>query len=338
LLKYQDEAGRWQPVQSEADWRRRRQAILEAMQQVMGPLPSADRRAPLEVRVDEEIDFGAFVRRRITYQAEPGSRVPAFLLIPKRVFEDPLRKCPAVLCLHPTDDQNGHRVVVAMPDRSRVPYARELAELGFVTLAPAYPKLADYQPDWAGLGYASGTMKAVWDNLRGVDLLQSLPFVDGRSIGAIGHSLGGHNSVFTAAFDERIQGVVSNCGLDSFADYMQGDIRGWTSDRYMPRLLDYRDRLDQLPFDFPEVIAALAPRHCLIIAPRGDTNFGWQSAGRVADAARPVYRWMGVEPRLQVLHPDCDHEFPRAQRQQAYQWLAQVLREAAQPRPATDPD
>src|SRR6185369_5018671 len=103
-------------------------------------------------------------------------------------------------------------------------------------------------PDLKKLGYASGTMKAVWDNIRGLDLLESLPSVRRESIGAIGHSLGGHNAIYTAVFDQRIKVIVSSSGFDSFRDYMDGKIAGWTSDRYMPRLKNYS--LDAIPFDF----------------------------------------------------------------------------------------
>ena len=144
-----------------------------------------------------------------------------------------------MLCPHPTDDRIGHKVVVGWGGRANRAYASELAQAGFVTLAPAYPLLADYRPDWRALGYQSGTMKAIWDNMRGLDLLAEQPFVAGSSFASIGHSLGGHNSIYTAAFDPRIAVVVSSCGLDSYQDYMDGDITGWTSDRYMPRLKDY---------------------------------------------------------------------------------------------------
>src|SRR5439155_14627525 len=127
----------------------------------------------------------------------------------------------------------------------------------------------------------------------GLDLLESLPFVKRGRFGAIGHSLGGHNAIFTAVLDERIKVIVSSCGFDSFLDYMNGDIKGWTSDRYMPKLLDYRDRLTDVPFDFHELIGALAPRHVFISAPLGDTNFRWRSVDAVAKAASQVYALYG---------------------------------------------
>jgi cephalosporin-C deacetylase-like acetyl esterase len=48
-------------------------------------------------------------------------------------------------------------------------------------------------------------MKGIVNHRRAVDVLQSLPYVDRQRIGAIGHSLGGHNTLFVAAFDERIR-------------------------------------------------------------------------------------------------------------------------------------
>jgi hypothetical protein len=325
LLLYHDSQGRIRPVASIPDWQRRRMEILAGLQRIMGPLPGPERICPLEVKIEEEVDCGRYVRRLITYASEPRGRVPAYLLIPKPALEGNLT-VPAVLCLHPTDNQVGHKVVVGLGGAHYRDYARELAERGYVTLAPAYPLLANYQPDLEALGYQSGSMKAIWDNRRGLDLLQSLPFVNTNGFGVIGHSLGGHNSVFTAVFDERIKVVVSSCGLDSFLDYMDGHIQGWTSPRYMPRLLDYQNRLEEVPFDFHEVIAALAPRPCYIIAPLRDSNFKWSSVDRIVRAARQVYRLYGAEERLQVDHPDCPHDFPPAMRERAYELLDRVLK------------
>jgi len=153
-----------------------------------------------------------------------------------------------------------------------------------------------------------------------------LPFVDTNRFAAIGHSLGGHNAVYTAVFDERLKVIVSSCGLDSYVDYMDGNIKGWTSDRYMPRLLDYKDRLREIPFDFDEVLAALAPRTCFINAPKGDTNFKWQSVDRIAKSARDAYKLYGAESRLHVEHPDCGHEFPQAMRNMAYETIEAALK------------
>jgi dienelactone hydrolase len=301
------------------------------MEAVMGPLPGKEKRCPLDLRIEQETDCGSYLRRSITYAAEPGSRVPAYLLIPKEVLRAK-KKLPAVLALHPTDMEYGHRVVAEQLRANYRAYGRDLVERGYVVLAPAYPLMATYQPDLKALGYQSGTMKAIWDNMRGLDTLESLPFVRKGKFAAIGHSLGGHNAIYTAVFDPRIQVVISSSGFDSYLDYYGGDPanwrlgRGWCQTRYMPRLADYRGRLGDIPFDFPELIAALAPRPVFVNAPLRDANFRWQSVDEVLHAASAVYRLYGVPQNLEVQHPDCEHDFPPAVREAAYRFLDHHLR------------
>lgn len=332
LLRFHAADGSVQPVRDIGEWSERRAAIVRGMQHVMGDLPAADRNNTLNVRVLEEVDVGSYVRRLITYQADTGVPTPAYLCLPKGVVVG-AAKAPAVLCLHPTDHQFGHQVVVGLGGKSPQPYAIELAERGFVTLAPAYPLMADYWPNLEQHKYQSGTMKAIWDNIRALDVLSSLPQVDSaRGFGAIGHSLGGHNAIFTAVMDDRISIVVSSCGFDSFCDYYDGAEanwyfgKGWCQLRYMPRLSDYRGKLSDIPFDFPELIAALAPRSVFISAPLRDDNFRWRSVEACVAAARPVYALHGTQNRLTVVYPDCEHGFPADVRDQAYTAIEDVLR------------
>ena len=66
-----------------------------------------------------------------------------------------------------------------------------------------------------------------------VDILASLPEVDPNRMGAIGVSLGGHNSLFVGVFDTRLKVIVTSSGFDSFLDYMNGDPTGWCQTRYI---------------------------------------------------------------------------------------------------------
>jgi len=331
LLLYREGDAKPQAAKNAEDWAKRRAEIVRGAEAVMGKFPGTEKRCPLDVKVEEEVDCGKYVRRLVTYSSEPGSRVPAYLCIPKDLLKGK-SKSPAVLCLHGTDNTVGHGTVVGLGTRPNRSYASELAERGYVTLAPNYPLLAKYQPDVKKLGWESGTMKAVWDNVRGLDLLEALPFVDSsRGFATIGHSLGGHNSVYTAVFDDRLKVVVSSCGLDSFLDYYNGDEKnwlpekGWCQTRYMLKLAAYKGRLAEIPFDFHELIAALAPREVLIIAPTKDSNFKADSVDRIAKAARPVFKLLGHEDRLRVEHPDCEHDFPPEMREAAYKLIDRTL-------------
>jgi len=321
LLAYLGARGEITPVISIADWQKRRASILAAMQKVMGPLPGKEKRCPLDPRIEEEVDCGSYILRSISYASEPGARVPAYLLIPRTALKSQTR-APAILALHQTH-QLGQKVVVGLGGSTNDEYGLELVKRGYVVLAPPYPLLANYNPDLKSLGYQSGTMKAIWDNIRGLDFLASLPFVRTNGFGVIGHSLGGHNSVYTAVFDERIKLIVSSCGLDSFRDYMDGQIKGWTSERYMPKLLEYS--LAEIPFDFHEMIGALAPRPCFLSAPYGDTNFKWRSVDEIAKAASQVYALYGQPGALHVEHPNCPHLFPREMREVAYRLFDEHL-------------
>lgn len=339
LLRYLDASGQERPVVTAGDWRHRRRTILEAMQHVMGPVPAGDvprgdvpaaPRRPPASRTLDEADMGTYVRRSIAYTVDEGPATPAYLCVPKAALAG--APAPAVLCLHPTDNTIGAGVVIGLGGRPNRQYAAELAERGFVTLAPAYPLLASYQPDVLALGYASGTMKAIHDNVRGLDLLDSLPFVRAGRYGAIGHSLGGHNAIYTSVFEPRIAAVASSCGFDLFVDYYDGrpavwqPEKGWCQVRYMPRLLDYAGRLDDIPFDFAELLAALAPRPCFVNAPTGDTNFRWRSVATAAEAARKVYALHDAADALVVRHPEADHDFPEPMRREAYAMFERVLR------------
>jgi len=321
LLIYQ-QGGKELPITKASDWSHRRADILAGMQEVMGPLPDPGRKVPLAVEVGEEIKTASYRRKKLTFAVEKGDRLSAYLFLPLNTTG----KVPAVLCLHPTSRPLGKGVPAGLGDQEKA-YAVHLAERGYVTLAPDYVNSGDYKIDPYKAGYVSATMKGIWNHMRCVDLLQSLPEVDPEHIGVIGHSLGGHNSMFVAAFDPRIKCVVSNCGFCSFPTYYKGNLAGWSHDGYMPRIRTvYQLKPEKMPFDFPEVVAALAPRAFLAIAPVKDHNFDVEGVKDCIKAARPVYELLGAGDRLAALYPDAEHAFPPEARQAAYAWFERWLK------------
>jgi dienelactone hydrolase len=323
LLVYYDAAGASHRVKTIADWEIRRGQILHNMQLVMGPLPTPSN-APLDVQIESTVELPTARREKITYLGADGDRVPAYLFIPKLA---PGVKVPAVLCLHETT-KVGMDSPAGLGGRPNRYYALELAERGFVTIAPDYPNFAEYHFDPYAHGYASATMKGISDHMRAVDLLQSLPEVNPDEIGVIGHSLGGHNSMFVAVFDKRIKAIVTSCGFTSFEKYMGGNLAGWSHKGYMPRIAEvYHHNPAEMPFDFTEVLAALAPRPVFINAPVGDDNFEVSGVKDCVAAALPVYRKIYKAPRnLQVIYPQGGHDFPTPVREAAYEFLARALK------------
>jgi len=299
-----------------------RAAIRKKMELAMGPLPDDSHKVPLDVKIISEERLEKYTRIKLTYTAEKEDRVPAWLLIP----HERRGKLPAMLCLHQTI-AIGKDEPVGLGQNENKRYAKHLAERGYVALAPDYPSFGESQYDFKKSKFQSGSMKAIWNNMRAIDLLQSREEVDAKRIGVIGHSLGGHNAMFTAAFDERIQAIVSNCGFTSFPKYYGGKLKGWTSDRYMPLIATKYD-LDpkKVPFDFTEVVISFAPRAFLASAPLHDDNFEVSGVRDVVAAAKPVYEKLGVAEKLQANYPDCAHDFPPEVRKVAYEFLDRWLK------------
>lgn len=314
-------------VASDADWAKRVAHIRANMQQVMGPLPGPERWAPLDPSTVSEERTEHYIRRKIRFTPEPGDRVPAWVLIPHSIPKG--GKAPAMLCLHQTTGI-GKDEPAGLGGLPSLHYAHELARRGYVCIVPDYPSFGEYPYDFKtqGAHYASGSMKAIYNNLRAVDLLESLPEVRRDRIGVIGHSLGGHNALFTAAFDDRLQAVVSSCGFTPFHDYYGGKIGGWTSDRYMPRIREvYHNDPNQMPFDFYEVVAALAPRGFFSNSPIRDSNFDIQGVRKAFDKIGKVYERNNASAKLVLATPDAPHDFPESERLKAYAWLDKLLKE-----------
>ncbi|MFA5866213.1 MAG: alpha/beta fold hydrolase [Phycisphaerae bacterium] len=326
LSYYLDAMGEKNPIQSISDWEIRRRHILQSMQRVMGKAPDRAACPAPEIEILDQIETAHYTRRKISFTTGANeSPVPAYLLIPREIRG----RLAAMLCLHQTTPI-GKDEPAGLGGNVNLHYAHELAERGHVCLAPDYPGFGEHRFTLGASGHISGSMKAISDNHRAVDLLQTLPQVDSDRIGCIGHSLGGHNAIFTAVFDPRIKAVVSNCGFCSFRRYMNGDLTGWSSEKYMPLIktqfgTQFGCDPSKMPFDFEETIAALAPRPFLAIAPAQDSNFDLLGVREVIESAQPIYKLLGKEKTLQASYPRCGHEFTVSSRRQAYAFLDKHL-------------
>ncbi len=321
VTHYRDRAGKQHPIKTAADWEVRRQHILDNMQRVMGPLPGPLQRVPLAIKVIEETRVGALIRRKITYQSDADDRVPAYLFLPA---VRPAGKLPAMLCLHQTT-RNGIDETAGIQGNPDLKYGLELAERGYVVLAPEYPSFGNHRFDFkAKTRYVSGSMKAIWDNVRAIDVLETVPEVDAGRIGVIGHSLGGHNAMFTAVFEPRLKVIVSSCG---FTTFRKDDMPSWTGPVYMPRITtQFGNDAKKVPFDFQEVVASFAPRPFFASAAEKDDDFDVSGVRDVMAVARPTYQLHGAAANLAAYYPPGKHAFPPDARKAAYEFLDRHLK------------
>ncbi len=330
LLKYIDERGDVHAITTPDQWKMRRADILTNIQLALGPTPGRAFRAPLDVKVIEEVKLNAYTRRKVSYNVDPHDRVQSYLLVPHNLRG----KVPAIVAIHPTHPI-GKEQPVGLGGNPHNHYAKELAERGYVVIAPDYWPMGHYRRKNYNPyenGYASGSMKGVWNHMRAIDVLHTLPEVDPERIGCIGHSLGGYNTLFLSAFDPRIKAIVSSAGFNSFFDYVSseyggGDLANWGLDKHMRRIRTvYNNDPAQVPFDFTELVGALAPRPFFVCAPKGDHIFVLPGVTKCIKAARPIYELLNAGDNLQAVYPDAKHDFPDVQRQAAYEFLDRFLR------------
>ncbi|HOK08742.1 MAG TPA: alpha/beta fold hydrolase [Candidatus Hydrogenedens sp.] len=321
LLYYIENGGESHEITRLKEWDIRKKHIFQNMLLVMGPLPDRSHLPPLEMYVETTEDMGSYWRKKITFNAEKNDRLPAYLLVPKNING----KRPAIVCLHQTIDI-GKASPVGIGDAKNRHIAKELAERGYIVIVPDYPGFGDYKIDVYAMGYASATAKGIGNHRRCIDFLQTMEEVDKNKIGAIGHSLGGHNTLFLGAFDKRIKAMVTSCGFTSMKKYYNGDLTGWSHKGYMPRIKEqYQCNPDLLPFDFTEILGTLAPRPVFINAPIHDNNFEVSGVDDCVNSAKKIYALYKAEDNLKVVHPDCGHDFPPEIREEAYQFLDKHL-------------
>lgn len=328
------------------EWLLKRQEIKDLLLQVLGDFP---RVTPLlNPRTVEEKEFNAYIRRKVVYTVEPGDDVPAYVFFPK----DGAKNHPAVLCAHQTNPY-GKREAAGIDGNPAMAFAPQLAERGYVTIAPDEicfgerhnPLLGHYgeaiafyerHKQWSIAG------KMIWDKSRAIDYLWTLDEVDPERIGAIGHSHGAYGSLMAAAFDSRIKAVVSSCGFVPFRT--DGNTFRWShATPLLPKLGFFlggkemtlqtfqRFRLqevDQVPFDWHHILALIVPRALFLSVGLEDEIFpGGESVRReVVPRIEPIYDLYDSRARFESYFFDGKHTFPGEARERSYTFLDRWLR------------
>lgn len=262
-------------VAAREDWRRRRTALERRYLELIRDQYKPEKPA-LDLRVHEstEVD-GIYERRLVSYAVERDERAHAYLGLP-RERRDPL---PAVVALHGTFDRGKERVagLVDSPDKA---YLDHLCRRGYVVIAPDHfvaghrlPAEGRYEtgrfyekhPQWTAVG------KFTYEHSIAVDVLQSLGEVDEDAIGALGHSLGGHGTMFLAAYDDRVKAAAANCSGAFFRHNTK--VEAWARDHWYVYFKHIRPGLLEgrlPPIDFHEIMALIAPRAFLDLSGLND--------------------------------------------------------------------
>jgi hypothetical protein len=301
-----------QPVGDKKKWKEHRSELKSKWQQVLGPLPQ---KAPLNIEYLERETLPSFTRAHIRYQLEPGIYTDAYLLTPRAQQ----KKRAAVVVFHPTTPFHAKGVAGLEKDYAEEKWQGvQLVERGYVVLCPRNyintdgadwasnaKRLLARHPNWTGV------TEMIWEGMRAADFLETLPNVDKNRIGCLGHSLGGKQAFFVAAFDERYQAcVASELGIGL-------KYSNWDAPWY------FGDALKNKPLDNHQLLALIAPRPFMLLA--GDSADGDKSLNYIS-AAMPAYELLGARTNLQFMNHHLGHRYAPEARAAAEKFLDEHLR------------
>jgi dienelactone hydrolase len=151
----------------------------------------------------------------------------------------------------------------------------------------------------------------LWNSIRVVDFLETLPYVRRDAIGATGASGGGTQTFLLAAVDDRVA-VAAPVNMISLS--MQG---GCLCEN-LPGL-----RLDTTNV---EIASTIAPRPLLMVSATGDWTKNTME--QEYPAVRSIYALFGAPERVHAIRVDAEHNYNRASREAMYAWMARWLQQA----------
>ncbi len=301
-------------ITTKQGWSKRREALRRWWLEFLGPL-RVDRPRP-KLTVLKEDKVGSVVRQLVRYESEPGIPVEGYLLRPERID----KPAPGVVVLHSTVNHT-IRQPAGVEGRPEKAFGLTLARQGMVAFCPKcflWVGPGNYNQRVANFHKrhpkSKGMAKMLFDAQRGLDVLGSLPQVDPKRLGAVGHSLGAKEVLYLAAFDERVKATVSS----------EGGIGTTYSNWDAPWYLSKAIKADGFDHEHHELLGLIAPRSFLLVG--GDSADGARSWPFI-DAALPVYSLLEPDrrPRLGLFNHGKGHAVPPEAERRIEQWLTTYL-------------
>jgi cephalosporin-C deacetylase-like acetyl esterase len=267
-----------------------------------------------------------------------GEYVAGDLYFPKAV-KGPL---PVVVWLHPYSYNLGYngaymvgpRLQQFLPQKGVAVLAFD--QIGFGSRLHEAQRFYDRYPRWSRLGKMVRDVRAAVDLLtlagrpegvgRPADMLKDMPPIDAKRIYLLGYALGGTVALHAAALDSRVAGVACFAGFtpmrtDTAAKPTGGLRRFWQWHALEPQLGLFQGRESELPYDFDDLFRLVAPRPCLVVAPRHDRDADPADVDRMIAAVRAAWNAGGAPANLTYQTPDDYSRFQGEQQEAFWKWL-----------------
>jgi hypothetical protein len=291
-------------------WNTRATYIREHILASAGLLPMP-KKSDLKPVVSGEIRHDEYIVSKVRFESLPGFYVTGNLYRP--LGNGPF---PAILSPHGhwTNGRLENSDVTSIPGR-----AIGLARLGFVVFSHDMIGYADSRqlthtfgsPREEVWGLSLGGLQ-LWNSIRALDFLETLPYVRKDGFGATGESGGGTQTFLLAAVDPRVT-VAAPVNMISL--HMQG---GCICEN-IPNL-----RVDM---NNVEIAATMAPRPMLMVSATGDwTN---ETLEKEYPAVRSIYTLFNAESRVDAVRMDAPHNYNKDSREAVYVWMSRWMKGAA---------
>lgn len=152
----------------------------------------------------------------------------------------------------------------------------------------------------------------VTENIRAVDLLSTLPMVDGAKIGATGASGGGNQAMWLAAVDERIKAVVPVVSVGTFQSYVMNSN---CVCELLPSGLTFTEEAG--------VLGLIAPRALRMINAKQETNPAFTPQEMLCSYrhALPVFEGLDAGSHIDYKLVDSGHGFDQAMQEAMIAWF-----------------
>jgi dienelactone hydrolase len=281
----------------------RRQVLMAAG---LWPMPE---RTPLNAQVFGKLAREGYTIEKAYFESYPGFYCTGNLYRPIPTEKRP-GPFPGVWSPHGhwAYGRLHHDEVGSIPAR-----AINLARQGYVVFTPDMVGYNDSQQISHQFGSKREQLWGVnvlglqlWNSIRGLDFLQSLPDVDGKRLVATGASGGGTQTFLLTAVDNRIAAAVP-------VNMISASMQGGSNCENAANL-----RLDTFNV---EVGALAAPRPMLMVAATGDWTKN--TPKEEFPAVQSIYRLLGAEDKVQVRQFNAPHNYNRDSREAMYAFFGQ---------------
>lgn len=288
---------------------------------------------PLEPQLRETIPQGGYTIESITYQVEPGDRVPAHLLIPDGCSASNPAPAIAVWHQHAGQYHLGKSEPSGLAGNPMHHTGAALAKEGYVVLCPdalAFEERQDPTDRLKGMAYerfeflryvVAGRCMA-WKNIldmrRAVDMLCERPEVDAERLGCYGHSMGSTHTWLVGPHEPRLKALVGNCCLPTYSAIHEHHLLHCFPN-FVPGWQQYGDT--------PEIAALTAPRALLLNLGENDSGSPIAQAREGVQRIATAYAQQNAADRFQAfIEPDTGHVLSEAMWVQTKDWFARHLK------------